>query len=918
MISNACTPFVNALRQARLLSDAQLAEVTSGFASERGEARDLARELVRRDWLTPYQVEKLARGQGGQLVLGKYVLLERLGEGGMGQVFKARHRVMERLVALKIIRPDLLHHPGAVRRFHQEIKAVAQLSHPNIVLAHDADQDGDTHFLVMEYVAGVDLKRLVQDIGALPVAHACEYIRQAASGLRHAHERGLVHRDLKPGNLLLTGSRESGMESAQASPRPPIPNSQRPTIKILDLGLALLHPDGSARPSSTDVTKSGALIGTPDYMAPEQAINARTVDIRADLYSLGCTLYYLLTAHAPFEDASLLEKLFKHKFEPPPPLASLRSDVPAEVAAIVHKLMAKEPENRYQTPAQLVEALTPFCSGGDSFPVRGARPKVSTNPAMRATSTFGCAQPQPETMSAPDAIVADVGNDPTSKAFVSLDRMLADLFPAPSSEAAQRPLPGISSVSEFVAWDKQLDTAPQDAPPQRRWLRTGLLLAGVVLLGVAAGLAWTWRNRVPSDAPVNPAPPPNGNLTGEATLTASDIERARKEAEDRAARETPPIPTPPETVAFLRGLAKPVRAAPEPDTATTKSDAGPAEEPRGEAHASAGDVVSISVPSKQPLGFASFTPDTARVLVGGEDFMSIYELGDLTPSRKPLATFKYTFNVLLGDKPLLRAALAPKGDRVWLTTTDRPVVKAQVRPPGPVLGIYEPSSPEPQTIYPCDGPSITCLAAVPTDPALVMTGNQAGVISVWEMGDAPRRNRTWSRHREVVEYLALAGDGKRAISADRGGKLWVWDLNNGEPLCELSGHAGALTALAIANDGGTAASAGVDHTVRLWDVNAVKELRRLPERFAAATTCLALSTDGKQLLTGGNDGTVRLWGTDRAALLRSWQGNEAAVVVVAFAPQGDAVFAVSRDCTLRRWGYLPSAGSYRPPLVTTP
>lgn len=917
MISEACTPFVNALRQARLLSDAQLAEVASGFASERGEPRELARELVRRDWLTPYQVEKLARGQGGELVLGKYVLLERLGEGGMGQVFKARHRVMERFVALKIIRPDLLHHPTAVRRFHQEIKAVAQLSHPNIVLAHDADQAGDTHFLVMEYVAGIDLKRLVQTHGRLPVAQACDTIRQAASGLQHAHERGLVHRDLKPGNLLLATPTPALSRSSShlASDRETASSS---TIKILDLGLALLHSADQAGPSSHDITKSGALIGTPDYMAPEQAINARTVDIRADLYSLGCTLYFLLTARAPFEDASLLEKLFKHKFEPPPPLTALRSDVPAEVAAIVHKLMAKEPEDRYQTPVELVGALAPFCAGGDSVPVRLAKPMAASDPAKRTTSTFGSAVPRPDTMSAPDVSAPVAADDPTSKAFVSLDRMLADLFPAASSQSDERPLPAISSISEFVAWDKELDPTHRIASPRRRRLQTAVLFAGVVLLGIGAGLALTWHNYGHIDDPNAQTIVTSGNPAAEDARTASDTQRVREEAEAKTTREEATSSTRPKADALSAGQAKPLRPRADIGVAYDKADPRPAGDPRGEARSSAGDVVALAIPSKRPLDFASFTPDHSRVLVGGDDFMAIYDLGELHTGRKPLATFKYTFHVLFGDKPPLRAALAPKGDRVWLATIDRPVVKAQVRPPGPVLGTYEPSSSEPQAIYPCDGPTITCLVGLPADPALVLTGDQAGSLALWDMGATPHRNQAWSRHRDVVEFLAVSRDGARAISADRGGTLWAWDLKKGEPLCELPGHAGPLNALAISGEGGTAASAGDDHTVRLWDVNTAKELRRLPKRLAGATTCLAFSADGKRLVTGGKDGTLRLWDVDDAAMLRSWQGKEAAVVAVALAPEGDAVFAVRRDNTLCRWGFYPTAGSFRAPAVTPP
>jgi tRNA A-37 threonylcarbamoyl transferase component Bud32 len=267
------------LRDSQMLERAQLEELTV-LQGRFAEPRGLARELLQRDWLTAYQVNQILQGKGDQLVLGPYLLLERLGAGGMGQVFKARHRLMKRLVALKVIRKDRLADPEAVARFQREIRAAAQLSHPNIVIAHDAAQVGDTHFLVMEYVEGTDLARLVKQQGPLPVAQACDYVRQAALGLQHAHERGLVHRDVKPANLLLT---RSGV------------------VKVLDVGLARLHPAGGE--TVAEVTHEGAVMGTPDYIAPEQACESHTVDIRADIYSLGCTLYHLLTGRCRFPAA---------------------------------------------------------------------------------------------------------------------------------------------------------------------------------------------------------------------------------------------------------------------------------------------------------------------------------------------------------------------------------------------------------------------------------------------------------------------------------------------------------------------------------------------------------------------------------------------------------------------------------------
>jgi serine/threonine protein kinase len=279
----------------------------------------------------------------------RYEILGLIGKGGMGDVYKARHRKMERTVALKVINRGLVRKTEAIDRFQREVKAAAQLSHRNIVTAYDADQAGDFHFMVMEYVDGVDLSQTVKDRGALPVAEACDYIRQAAIGLQHAHERGMVHRDIKPHNLMV---------------------SQDGTVKILDFGLASLAPEAALDPDSvearSDLTAAGAIMGTPDYISPEQATDARQADIRSDIYSLGATLYYLLSGRVPFADGSVMHKLKSHAQIEPESLKTLRDDIPSELAAVVSKMMAKDPDERFQTPAEVAAALEPFATDAES------------------------------------------------------------------------------------------------------------------------------------------------------------------------------------------------------------------------------------------------------------------------------------------------------------------------------------------------------------------------------------------------------------------------------------------------------------------------------------------------------------------------------------------------------------------------
>jgi serine/threonine protein kinase len=276
--------------------------------------------------------------------LGEYSLLEKLGEGGMGTVYKALHTELDRLVAIKVMRKGYVEEDGAVARFRREIKAVGQLDHPNIVRAHDARKIADTHFLVMEYVDGLDLNELVDRLGPLSTADACELTRQAALGLQCAHEHGLVHRDVKPSNLML---------------------NRQGQLKILDLGLVRVRAVGE---SNGEMTVAGQVMGTPDYMAPEQISDSRTTDIRADLYSLGCTLYRLLTGHAPFsgpEYQSLLAKMTAQSQQTPPPAGQLRGDVPPELDAVLARMLAKSPEQRYATPGEVAEALASLSQGSD-------------------------------------------------------------------------------------------------------------------------------------------------------------------------------------------------------------------------------------------------------------------------------------------------------------------------------------------------------------------------------------------------------------------------------------------------------------------------------------------------------------------------------------------------------------------------
>jgi serine/threonine-protein kinase len=386
----AVVDLIESLRQAKLLNAQQLEEITA-LQARFADPRDLARHLIQKGWLTPYQTNQIFQGKAADLVLGQYLILERLGEGGMGQVFKARHLRLERIVALKVIRKEKLDNPKAVKRFQREMRAAAQLVHPNIVLAFDADQCGHTHFFSMEYVQGIDLNRMVKDSGPLPIAQACDYIRQAALGLQHAFERGLVHRDIKPANLLIAdlGPKNADAKTVSDSTgevlinQAELRNLQYGRVKILDMGLARVADSEETNEIVSRLTQEGAVIGTPDFIAPEQAMNSSAADIRADLYSLGCSFHFILTGKVPFPGGTLMEKLIRHRNDAPEPLEKLRPDVPPHIAAIVRKLLAKKPEERFQTPAELVAALDAKTGVTATAPARTV--SLDATPAPRGT-----------------------------------------------------------------------------------------------------------------------------------------------------------------------------------------------------------------------------------------------------------------------------------------------------------------------------------------------------------------------------------------------------------------------------------------------------------------------------------------------------------------------------------------------------
>ena len=458
--------FITVLKRSGLIPPDRAAALLEAFRAEHGDTNNgqaFADYLIQQNLLTNWQAEKLLQGKHKGFFLGKYRLLSLLGKGGMSSVYLAEHVLMRRRCAIKVLPAKRVNDTSYLGRFHREAQAVAALDHPNIVRAYDVDheQDGNVeiHFLVMEYVNGASLLDLVNRNGLLSPVAAAEYIRQAALGLEHAHRAGLIHRDIKPGNLLVDSDG---------------------VVKVMDLGLARFF-DGEDKESLT-LQYDEKVLGTADYLAPEQAVDSHKIDARADLYSLGCTLYFLLVGHPPFPEGTLPQRLMAHQNKEPPPVEAERAGVPAELIDIMKRMMAKQPADRFTSAGAVAEALTHWLEqhGGDEWEqmrckltgagvdAGGSSSRIPANKAPEA----------PRVAAAPAPAAAPVPAAPADELGAFLSRLSTD-EPAPtlnvSSRTSARPPAGrksaprpepVTDVVEAVIAEPVAPSPPKAAPPQ--------------------------------------------------------------------------------------------------------------------------------------------------------------------------------------------------------------------------------------------------------------------------------------------------------------------------------------------------------------------------------------------------------------------------------------------------------------------
>jgi WD40 repeat protein len=723
----------------------------------------------------------------------RYRIMGVLGSGGMGAVYKAEHLLMQRLVALKVVGRELLQKPAAVERFLFEVKAAAKLAHPNIVHAYDAERAGDLHFLVMEYVEGESLAQRLAERGPLPVAEACSHARQAALGLQHAHERGMVHRDIKPHNLMRT------------------PEGR---VKILDFGLARFVSENTR---TEGLTAPGVVMGTPDYIAPEQATDSRHADIRADVYSLGCTLYHLLAGRPPFPRESALEKLMAHTGEEPEPLTAVRTDVPPGLAAVVGRMMAKDPAARFQTPAEVAHALEPFTEGGAATAAFAA-------PARRQPARRGGRWPvvlgaaAAAILLAAAAAVVYVVTDKGTLKIVSDD---------PDVEVAVRA--GDVTITDLKTNESyRLKAGTYEVVPAGG--RTGLKLEPdhfTIHRGKEEIVRATWE-KAATRATVAPAPAP-----------VDLVEVARLGG--HSAQVNCVAFSPNGRLALSVGLDQSVRLW---------------------------NVVA-GMPVRQFQGVdesawgVAFSPDNTEALTGGG---GVWKDGKWTVGQD---FGLHLWNVRTGKELRRFTGHAAHVNQVVFTPDGRHALSGSN---DHTLRFWDLATGE--TLHTFRTQALVQALAISPDGRLGLSGGWDGGMSLWDLATG-QEVRRFEGHTEPVMSVAFAPDGKGGLSGSLAGSMLLWDVGGGREVHRFPVHPTGVACVAFSADGKRALSgsgfrrdgnryvqAGADDCLRVWDVAGGEEVGRF-NGLRAGVHSAAFSPDGRLILCAAGWGLHLLWLAER-------------------------------------------------------
>ena len=813
--------FLRELTESGLLSETEVRAFLDGLPPEKRDAgpQALAREMVRRRMLTSYQAARVCQGKARGLVLGNYVLLDQIGQGGMGEVFKAEHRRMKRLVALKILPQSAMQSERSIRRFQREVQAAAKLVHPNIVTAYDADESDGTCFLVMEFVDGKDLASVVASDGPFALERTLRCVIQAARGLEFAHSQGIIHRDVKPHNLLLDNAG---------------------TIKILDMGLVRI--EGLDRDNVADgesLTRENQIVGTVDYMSPEQAEDTRNVDHRSDIYSLGCTVFRLLTGKPPYGGDSTIQKLFAHRVHPVPSLRDHRSDVPEEVDRVFKRMVAKRREDRYQSMSEVIRDVEK-CLGETS---------------------------QGETLVAG---LSGASEDSALLRFVTTVR----------SDVPTTTLAPIASPSEAtVDLQSQQDTRPEVKSGSDVLRRRVRRRRNLMPLAVAAGsvvsllsiIAVFFYLRQPATLVIrwSAQEPPDQLL----------VDKKEHKIPDGSETKIQLVPGSHQIVANRRGFLPNSfdvdlkRGANTPLRVLWKRDQG------------------FSLP---PLGTGSnFDPN----LHATEARLRVLWVENRTARNEQLeqrqAERRKALDALRQE---VRDTLAAAGDDAQqLAVLWKKVEQFRRDHAGTAEAAQSASL---LALFPVAADSLDPMAIPPRERKVAGGGDAGAVPSevVAVLGDSRLR------HYADVFSVAFAPKSNTLAAASRDGTVKLWDAQTGELTGVLFGHAANVQSVAFNPQGTTLASGGgkSDFTLRLWNPTTFSQRRQLTAPEGMEVYTLAFSPDGRTLAAGTIDGLVRLWNVTTGQP-RELKGHAAGVESLAFSPDGLSLVSADLDGTVKFW-----------------